>query len=65
MQHIAQKENIEASDKEVEEEVKKAKKQYQDNQEIIKQLDSPQYKMYLKNFLTSKKTMKFLKSLVK
>jgi len=65
MQHIAQKENIEASDKEVEEEIKKAKEQYKDNQEVVKQLESPEYKMYLKNFLTSKKTMEFLKNLAK
>lgn len=62
MRHIAKEEKIEATEKEIEEELKKSKEMYKANPEIIKQLETSSYRMYLANYLTSKKTMDFLKS---
>ena len=65
MRHIAKKEKIEATEKDIEEELKKSKEMYKTNPEIAKQLETPEYKMYLANYLSSKKTMDFLKSFSK
>lgn len=63
IRHIAKEEKIEIGQKEVEDEIKKNKETYKSQPEIIKQLDTPEYKMYLGNVLASKKVMDFLKNL--
>ncbi|MFA5069747.1 MAG: trigger factor [Patescibacteria group bacterium] len=63
IRHIAKEEKIEVEPKEIESEIKKTKETYKNQPEIIKQLESAEYKMYLANVLASKKVMDFLKNL--
>ncbi|MFH1367066.1 MAG: trigger factor [Patescibacteria group bacterium] len=64
IRHIAKEEKIQVTPQEIEAEIKKTKETYKSQPEIAKQLDSPEYKMYLSNVLASKKVMEFLKNLV-
>jgi len=54
---------IQATEEDIAEEIKQTKVLYQNNPEISKQIDSPAYHQYLKNILTGRKTMEYLKSL--
>jgi trigger factor len=58
---ISHQEKISATDEEVAAEIKKIQENYQDNQEIIKQLNSSHYKNHLLNILTGQKVMAWLK----
>lgn len=62
---IAEAEKIEVSDKEAEEEIKKQTEPYKDNPEVQKQIQSDEYKRYVKNLLANKKTFELLESFVK
>lgn len=60
---IAKQEKIEVSDKEIEEETQKNLASYKNYPEIVKQINSPEYKRYLANLLANKKTFALLLSL--
>lgn len=61
---VCQAEEIKVSDKEVEQELSKNKAQYKDQPEMKEQLESPEYKRYLKNILLNQKTFARLESFV-
>ncbi len=56
--------SIKATEEDIAEEIKQTKVLYQNNPEINKQIDSPAYQQYLKNILTGRKTMEYLKSIM-
>lgn len=58
---IAQKENITTDKKEIDEEIQKITGPYQDNQENLEQINSPAYRDYLSQSLTSQKVIAWLK----
>ncbi|NMC51929.1 trigger factor [Candidatus Kuenenbacteria bacterium] len=58
---IAQKENITTDKKEIDEEIQKITGLYQDNQENLEQINSPAYRDYLSQSLTSQKVIAWLK----
>jgi len=64
---IAQKEDIQVDEKEVEEEIKKIIEQTMPDkkEEVRRGLENEEQKRYIKNVLKNKKVMEFLKSLVK
>lgn len=62
IRHIAKEEKIEIVPNEIETEINKTRENYKNQPEILKQLDSAEYKMYLANVLASKKVMNLLKS---
>ncbi len=61
IREYAQKNKISATDQEVEEEIKKLLKYYPNNPEIKEQIQSEDYKNYLKMVLTNRKVIKKLK----
>lgn len=65
IRHITKEEKIQVSPKEMDEEIKKSKEMYKERPEVLKQLETPEYKMYLSNFLASKKVMDLLKNYTK
>ncbi len=58
MREISKKEKIEASQKDLEKYIDNLKKQYVGDEEILKRIDSPEYKSYSLNMLTSEKVVK-------
>ncbi|MFA6099007.1 MAG: trigger factor [Patescibacteria group bacterium] len=60
LREISQKEKIDASDQEVEAELKKQKVQYHDNKEVLGQIDSEEYRDYLQNMMRSRKVFEWL-----
>lgn len=57
---IAQAENITVDDHELAAEVEKEAKQYTQNPEIVKQIQSAEYRDYLRNIMRSRKVFEFL-----
>lgn len=58
---IALQENIKASDEEINKEIDLAKAQYQNNPEVLKNLERSDYKEYIANVLTNRKVIEWLK----
>jgi len=58
---IAEKENIQATDKDLEQEIARLKKIYKGQDKMIKNLEQESSKLYLKDLLTNRKVIKFLK----
>ncbi len=61
MREVADKEKIQATDAEVNEEIAKMQAQYGNNPDMEKQFKNPEYLRFLHNIITSRKTMDFLK----
>jgi trigger factor len=61
MRAVIDKEKIEITDKEVDAEIKIGKQMYGNDAEMMKNLESPQYKEHLRLGLLNKKVMDFLK----
>lgn len=57
---VAGAEKITVDDKTLDAEIQKSLAMYQDNEEIKNQLNSPSYKSYLRNMLTSRQVFEFL-----
>ncbi len=64
MREIAKKENIIASEKDIEEEVQNTVQEYGDDKEVIAQVKQPEYRDYLRNLLTSRKVIDHLKTIM-
>ncbi|MBU0597734.1 trigger factor [Patescibacteria group bacterium] len=62
---IAEKENIEVSEKELDEEVASQNKKYADNEEAIKQINSSEFRDYARNMLRGRKVFEFLENISK
>jgi|AntRauTorckE6833_2_1112554.scaffolds.fasta_scaffold01287_5 trigger factor len=58
---ISKKEDIAATDKEVEEKIEEIKKQHADNKEVQEMVKSEEYRNYVKNLLTNQKVVAKLK----
>ncbi len=58
---IADKEDIKVSDKEIDQEVEKLKKSYKGQEKMLKNLEQQNSRRYLKDLLTNRKVIKFLK----
>jgi len=56
--------SVEATEEDIAEEIKQTKVLYQNNPEINKQIDSPAYHQYLRNILTARKVIDYLKSVM-
>ena len=61
IREIALKENIKVDKKDVEKEIEQMKKAYQDQKQIIKNLESEPGQMYIRNLLTNRQIIEFLK----
>ncbi|MCK5416201.1 trigger factor [Candidatus Parcubacteria bacterium] len=61
IKEIAKEEKIEVSDKEFEKHQDEVKKQYASQSDILKRIESPEYKAYTMNVLTSEKVVNELK----
>lgn len=61
IREISQKENIDISEEDLNKEIKEALKVHKNNPEIQKNLKTDDYRYYLKNILTSRKVIEFLK----
>jgi len=61
---VGEKENIRASEKDIDAEVEQAKKMYAGNPEIEKQLNDLAYRGYLRNIITARKVVDHLKSIM-
>jgi trigger factor len=55
-------EKIDIPEAEIDQEIEQAKKMYQNNPELIKNLDTPQYREYVKNMVGNRKVMDLLKT---
>ncbi|MFC1598402.1 trigger factor [Patescibacteria group bacterium] len=55
-------EKIEIPDTEVDQEIEQAKKMYQNNPEVAKNLDTPQYREYVTNMVGNRKVMELIKT---
>ncbi len=64
VREMAKKENIQVSDEEVKDEIKKTIQAYEGNQEAEKQLNQPDYQNYLKSVLAARKVIDHLKSAI-
>lgn len=62
MRAISQKENINVTDEEIENEIQASLVRYGGNPDAEKQMRTPQYKDYLRNVIASKKIIEHLKS---
>lgn len=56
-------EKIEITENEIDLEIEKLKKAYQANPELIKNLDTPQYREYIRNMKSNQKVMELLKTI--
>ena len=61
IREIAVIEKINAHEHEIVEKIEELKKQYKDNQDVLKMIDEPNYKSYLNNILTNEKVIAKLK----
>ncbi len=61
MRKLIEEEKIEASDKEIQNEIEMAQQMYGNNEQIAKTLNSPEYQAQLKINLLNKKVMEYLK----
>ncbi|MDD5164544.1 MAG: trigger factor [Patescibacteria group bacterium] len=61
IRQIAILENIEVNDQDVEEEIEKLSNLYQNKEEVLGNIKSESGRIYLKNFLTNQKVIKWLK----
>ena len=64
LREITKKENIAVNDQEIEEEIKQTLQVYGNDPEVEKQLRTTDYKNYLQNILTGRKTLDHLKSIM-
>jgi trigger factor len=64
LRQVGQDQNIKVGEKEIETEVQNTLNNYAGNTEVEKNLQQPAYRDYLKNFLTAKKTIDYLKSVL-
>ncbi|HDQ23193.1 MAG TPA: trigger factor [Candidatus Uhrbacteria bacterium] len=62
MRQIFFAEKIEIKEAEIDKELEKMKNMYQQNPEIIQQLDSPQYRDYVRNMIGNQKVLALLKT---
>ena len=60
MRKIVKEEKITVDDKEIDAEIKVGKERYQDNQDVLKQIGSDEYRDYLKTVLSGRKVFKLL-----
>lgn len=65
LKKIAEIENLKIEDAKLEEELKKQMEQYKNNQEILNQLKTEDYKNYLRNVLMGQKVFEFLEEINK
>ena len=61
IREISKKQKITVTDEEIENDIKKTIQMYGDQPEIKKQIDTPAYRDYLRNVITSRKTIDYLK----
>jgi trigger factor len=61
MRQIFFDQNIEIPEAEIDKELEQAKTMYQNNPEIIKQLESAQYRDYVRNLMGNRKVMELIK----
>ncbi len=64
LRKIAQKENIHETEEEVENEINQILKMYPLDENIRKQVMNKEYRIYLGNLITTKKTINFLKKII-
>jgi len=62
MRQIFFDEKIEIPESEIDQELKKMKAMYQNNPELVKNLESPEYRDYMRNMLGNRKIMDLLKT---
>ncbi|MDD5040589.1 MAG: trigger factor [Patescibacteria group bacterium] len=63
LRHVAERENITARDEEITREIDKAREQYHDQPDILKQITSDDYRSYLRTNIRSRKVMEFFHSI--
>jgi len=61
LRKIAEVENINVSDEDINNEVERNKQQYQNNPEVLKKIGTEEYRNYLRSILRSQKVFEFLK----
>lgn len=61
LRKIAEVENINVSDEDINNESERNKQQYQSNPEVLKKISTEEYKQYLRSILRSQKVFEFLK----
>jgi trigger factor len=64
LRQIGKDNKIEVSESEVQAEVDKQKKMYHDDEEALKEIDSPESKQYLSSIITNQKTVKFITDII-
>lgn len=64
IREVGKTEKLDVTDEEVQKEIEKAKESTQGNEELIKQIDLPQYKNYLVNQLATKKIVTAMKDFI-
>ena len=57
IRELAKAENIKASDGEIDKQIEELKKNHKDNKELMKQVDTPEYRAYAANILSSRKVI--------
>lgn len=60
LREIARREKINVTPKEIEQEINSTLRRYPDTSQLRKQLQSPNYRDFVKNILTNRKTIRFL-----
>ena len=61
LRELAVLEKVKAEDKEIDEHIADLKKTYKDNKQAMEQVDTPEYRTYITNLLTSQKVINKLK----
>jgi len=64
VKEIAKEQKIVISDDEVNKEIEQISEYYPDNKEVMDNIRQPAYKSYLKNILTNRKVIEYLKSVI-
>lgn len=62
LRQVAKEQSITATDEEIKKELDEIKQRYQDNPQILSQLDSPSYRQYVENLLVNRKVLEYLKT---
>ncbi|MDD5173154.1 MAG: hypothetical protein PHG59_03380, partial [Patescibacteria group bacterium] len=65
IREIALKEKFEAEEKEIEDELIKLKKNYQNQEQALKNLESERGRAYIKNLIINRKVIEWLKGRLK
>ncbi|PIR06781.1 MAG: trigger factor [Candidatus Komeilibacteria bacterium CG11_big_fil_rev_8_21_14_0_20_36_20] len=60
LRQLAQEENIQSSEQEIKEQIKKQMELYKDNKEVIKNIQLPGYRQHTANLINNQKVVKFI-----